>query len=114
MDNVHNLHDNSRVDAHETVHEDVHGIVHEDVEGVPAVIADGVHGAMERQVIEAEILTDDESAELDRRLANRGALVRRAVNTGQVATRAVVKVSTHDRTKTAGKVVLRESFTVIQ
>jgi S-DNA-T family DNA segregation ATPase FtsK/SpoIIIE len=122
MDNIHTLHDNSRVEVHETVHEDVHedvqdeahGIVHGDAERVPVVVPDGVHGAMERQVIEGEILTEDEDAELDRRLANRGALVRRAVNTGQVATRAVVKVSTHDRTKTVGKVVLRESFTVIQ
>ncbi|TDO35882.1 S-DNA-T family DNA segregation ATPase FtsK/SpoIIIE [Kribbella sp. VKM Ac-2527] len=119
MDNVHKLHDDSREDAHETVQDSVHenlqdevqDIVHEDAERVPA---EDVHGAAEVQVIEGEILTDEESADLDRRLANRGALVRRAVTTGQVATRAVVKVSTHDRTKTVGKVVLRESFTVVQ
>jgi S-DNA-T family DNA segregation ATPase FtsK/SpoIIIE len=67
------------------------------------------------EVIEGEILSDEESAELDRRLNSRGAVVlRRAVTRTQVATRAVVKVSTHDKTKTAGKVMLREGFTVVQ
>jgi S-DNA-T family DNA segregation ATPase FtsK/SpoIIIE len=106
MDNVHKLHNDDDQDAKQT--RDL-GIVHEPAERIDP---DSVTVA---DVIEGEVLTDEESAELDRRLNNRGALVlRRAVTGTQVATRAVVKVGTHDRTKTASKVVLRESFTVVQ
>ncbi len=70
---------------------------------------------IEAEVAEAEILTEAETAELERRIENRGALVVRKAKAGtQVATRAVVRVSTHDKTKTAGKAVLREGYTVVQ
>ncbi|MDT5017034.1 MAG: segregation ATPase FtsK/SpoIIIE, family, partial [Mycobacterium sp.] len=101
MDNVHKLHQDND-DVTEL------GIVREPAERIDP-------DAIEGEVIEGEVLTDEESAELDRRLNNRGALVlRRAVTGTQVATRAVVKVGTHDKTKSATKVVLRESFTVVQ
>jgi S-DNA-T family DNA segregation ATPase FtsK/SpoIIIE len=102
MDNVHELHDDQEPTEP--------GIVQEPAERIdPNVTPDAA------EVIEGEILSAEESAELDRRLNNRGAVVLRRAMTGtQVATRAVVKVSTHDKTKSAGKVVLREGFTVVQ
>src|SRR3954447_19585356 len=98
MDNVHKLHTNDDTDPDETPQDTVQdsvqdvaqGIVHEPAERVDVDASEPV----EAEVIEGEILSDEESAELDRRLANRGALVRRAVTGTQVATRAVVKVST--------------------
>jgi S-DNA-T family DNA segregation ATPase FtsK/SpoIIIE len=111
MDNVHKLHNDHDQDANQTT--DL-GIVHEPAERIDPAAAD-TGEVIDAEVIEGEVLTDEESAELDRRLNNRGALVlRRAVTGTQVATRAVVKVGTHDKTKTASKVVLRESFTVVQ
>ncbi|TCC10906.1 cell division protein FtsK [Kribbella soli] len=115
MDNVHKLHpDNDHGDrpqdaVQEGVQNDAQGIVHESAERVDTSV-----DAVEGEVIEGEILTDEQSAELDQRLANRGALVRRAVTTTQVVARASKTVATHDKTKTAGKVLLRESFTVVQ
>ncbi|ADB29512.1 cell divisionFtsK/SpoIIIE [Kribbella flavida DSM 17836] len=113
MDNVHKLHpdhDQDR-DATEDRPQDVApGIVSEPSERVDATDTT----AADAEVVEGEILTEEESAELDRRLASRGALVRRAVTTTQVVARASKTVATHDRTKTAGKVLLREGFTVVQ
>ncbi|MET9269796.1 cell division protein FtsK [Kribbella sp. NPDC003557] len=114
MDNVHKLHpDNDDNRPQDSVQDDVQdvaqGIVHESAERV-----DTTDDVVDVEVIEGEILTDEESAALDQRLANRGALVRRAVTTTQVVARASKTVATHDRTKTASKAVLRESFTVVQ
>ncbi|MDX2974583.1 cell division protein FtsK, partial [Kribbella solani] len=109
MDNVHKLHpdnegsDRSQDAVHKSVQDVAEGIVHGS-----AVWVDATGDAVDAEVIEGEILTDEESAVLDERLANRGALVRRAVTTSQVVARASRTVATHDRTKTAGKVVLRE------
>jgi S-DNA-T family DNA segregation ATPase FtsK/SpoIIIE len=109
MDNVHKLHPDH--DATDDRPQDVaQAIVSEPSERVDGTDA----AAADAEVIEGEILTEEESAELDRRLANRGALVRRAMTTTQVVARASKTVATHDRTKTAGKVLLRESFTVVQ
>ncbi|GAA0573327.1 cell division protein FtsK [Kribbella sandramycini] len=113
MDNVHKLHPDHDDDRDETV-QDVTGIVHEPAERVDDTTEPIEAEVIDGEVIEGEILTEEESAELDRRIANRGALVRRTVTGAQIATRAVVTVSTHDRTKTAGKVVLRESYTIVQ
>ncbi len=113
MDNVHKLHTDDYPDDHNDTAEDVQDV--QDIVYVPAErVDDDAAEASEADVIEGKVLTEEESAELDRRLANRGALVRRAVTGTQVATRVVVNVSTHERTKTASKVVLRESFTVVQ
>ncbi|MEI8411450.1 MULTISPECIES: cell division protein FtsK [unclassified Kribbella] len=114
MDNVHKLHpDHDHDDAvQDTVQDVAQGIIR-----VPAerVDSDGVADITSADDdSEAVILSDEESAELDRRLANRGALVRRAVTTTQVVARASKTVATHDKTKTASKLVLRESFTVVQ
>lgn len=111
MSNVHKLHhDDHDADRPQDV---AQGIVHEPAERIDPTTADA--DVVEGEVIEGEVLTAEESAALDARLETRGALVlRRAVTGTQVAKRAVVKVSTHDRTKTASKVVLRESFTVVQ
>src|SRR5206468_1956379 len=111
-DNVHRLHD----DVHETdagiVHETAERIdtseVHEDGHGT---VHDGV--VIDAEVVEGEILTEEESATLDERLANRGVLVRRAVSTGQVAKRVAVQVGTHDRTKQGGKAAARYAYTVV-
>lgn len=114
MVNVHKLHTND--DDHDTAGETAQDVA-QGIIRVPAerVDSDGVHDITSAgDGDEVEVLTDEESAELDRRLATRGALVRRAVTGTQVATRVVVKVSTHDTTKTAGKVLLREGFTVVQ
>ncbi|GAA1562527.1 hypothetical protein GCM10009789_14630 [Kribbella sancticallisti] len=112
MDNVHKLHNN---DHDENPQDVAQGIVHEPAERIDPDTADAAGELIDGEVIEGEVLSAEESAELDRRLNNRGAVVlRRAVTGTQVATRAVVNVSTHDRTKSAGKVVLRESFTVVQ
>jgi S-DNA-T family DNA segregation ATPase FtsK/SpoIIIE len=112
MDNVHQLHHND--DEGDRPQDVAQGLVHETAERIDpdtATDADVIEG----EVIEGEVLSEEESAALDARLETRGALVlRRAVTGTQVAKRAVVNVSTHDRTKTAGKVVLRESFTVVQ
>jgi DNA segregation ATPase FtsK/SpoIIIE, S-DNA-T family len=106
MDNVHKLH----YDGQDPNQATDLNIVHEPAERIDPVAVNDAG-----DVIEGEVLSEEESAELDRRLNNRGAVVlRRAVTGTQVATRAVVKVSTHDRTKTASKVLLRESFTVVQ
>src|SRR4051812_13449986 len=115
MDNVHKLYQDNDDNEDQDVNQVTDlGIVHEPAERIDPDAADAGE-VIDAEVIEGEVLTDEESAELDRRLNNRGALVlRRAVTGTQVATRAVVKVGTHDRTKTAGKVVLRESFTVVQ
>ena len=61
------------------------------------------------------MLTDEESAELDRRLESRGALVvRRAVAPARVAKSAAVAVKSHEQTKTVGKATLRHTWTVVQ
>ncbi|GAA2843500.1 cell division protein FtsK [Kribbella solani] len=115
MGNVHKLHpdndgsDRPQDDVQDSVQDVAEGIVHES-----AVRVDATGEVVDAEVIEGEILSDEESAALDERLANRGALVRRAVTTSQVVARASKTVATHDRTKTAGKVVLREGFTVVQ
>lgn len=132
MDNVHNLHHDDRddnraddrseaPDGAEDATTEPQGIVYVPSERVGSQQdttgpdgSDDAGGADAGEVVEGEILTEEESAELDRRLANRGALVRRAMSGTQVATRVVVNVSTHDRTKTVSKAVLRESFTVVQ
>jgi S-DNA-T family DNA segregation ATPase FtsK/SpoIIIE len=110
MDNVHKLHlDNTSDEPTEDV---AQGIIRVPAERVDADgVADITSTDDDSEVV---ILSDEESAELDRRLANRGALVRRAVTTTQVVARASKTVATHDKTKTATKVVLRESFTVVQ
>ncbi|WP_433010315.1 cell division protein FtsK [Kribbella sp. CA-294648] len=110
MDNVHKLHnDNHNDDRPQDV---AQGIVREPAERIDPNADPEV---MDGEVIEGKVLSEEESAALDARLETRGALVlRRAVIGTQVAKRAVVKVSTHDKTKTASKVVLRESFTVVQ
>ncbi|MFI6680150.1 cell division protein FtsK [Kribbella sp. NPDC050470] len=109
MDNVHKLHtDDEPTD--EATQDVAQGIIHESAERID----DDAAEVVEAEVVEGEVLTDEESVELDRRLASRGALVRRAVTGTQVATRVVVKVGTHDKTKSAGKVLLREGFTVVQ
>lgn len=106
-DNVHRLHG----DVHETVQDDVHGIVHETAERIDTTdVHSDFHEVVDAEVIEGEVLSDEESAALDQRLANRGALVRRAVSTGQVAKR----VATHDRTKTTGKATVRAAYTVVK
>ncbi|MGL5823374.1 MAG: hypothetical protein ACRCYU_00695, partial [Nocardioides sp.] len=66
------------------------------------------------EVVEGEIVSDEESAEIDRRLAGRGVLARRAVTSTQVAVRVSRSVVSHERTRTVGKVVLRESWMVVQ
>ncbi|MEV0291003.1 cell division protein FtsK [Kribbella sp. NPDC050820] len=115
MYNVHKLHpdhdhnDTVQNSVQDDVQDVAQGIVHESAERV-----DATDEVVDPEVIEGEILSDEESAELDQRLANRGALVRRAVTTTQVVARASKTVATHDKTKTAGKVVLRESFMVVQ
>ncbi|WP_020388980.1 cell division protein FtsK [Kribbella catacumbae] len=108
MSNVHKLHNDEESNQATDL-----GIVHEPAERIDPATADA--DVIDGEVIEGEVLSEEESAALDARLETRGALVlRRAVTGTQVAKRAVVKVSTHDRTKTASKVVLRESFTVVQ
>jgi S-DNA-T family DNA segregation ATPase FtsK/SpoIIIE len=112
MDNVHKLHNDDRGD--DRPQDVAQGIVREPAERIdPDAVTDA--DVIDGEVIEGEVLSEEESAALDARLETRGALVlRRAVTGTQVAKRAVVKVSTHDKTKTASKVVLRESFTVVQ
>ncbi|MGL5826280.1 MAG: hypothetical protein ACRCYU_15930, partial [Nocardioides sp.] len=66
------------------------------------------------EVVEGEIVSDEESAEIDRRLAGRGGLVVRATQTTQSVVRVSKSVASHERTRTAGKVVLRESWMVVQ
>src|SRR4051794_15746580 len=98
MDNVHKLHpDNDNNRPQDDVQDVAQGIVHEAAERVDATAE-----PIDAEVIEGEILTDEESAALDQRLANRGALVRRAVTTTQVVARASKNVATHDKTKAAG------------
>ncbi|MDX2974605.1 cell division protein FtsK, partial [Kribbella solani] len=110
MDNVHMLHPDN--DPHDRPQDSVQDDAQDVAEGIvrgSAVRVDATAGeVVDGEVIEGEILTDEESAVLDERLANRGALVRHAVTTSQVVARASRTVATHDRTKTAGKVVLRE------
>ncbi|MEV6895665.1 cell division protein FtsK [Kribbella sp. NPDC051137] len=128
-DNVRHLHgdvhDNIQDQVHEGVHDVDSGIVHETAERIdPSDVQDSVHEdgtgtvhdgeVIDAEVIEGEILTEEESAALDERLANRGALVRRAVVTGQVAKRVAVRVGTHDRTKTSGKAAVRTAYTVVK
>ncbi|TWD80391.1 S-DNA-T family DNA segregation ATPase FtsK/SpoIIIE [Kribbella amoyensis] len=115
--NVHRLHgtDHETVQdaVHENVQEDVQGIVHADAERVTVNDTDDVHS--DAEVIEGEVLTDEESAELDRRLETRGALVvRRATAPVRVVKSAAVAVKGHEPTMTAGKTVLRHSWTVVQ
>ncbi|MGL5825205.1 MAG: cell division protein FtsK [Nocardioides sp.] len=66
------------------------------------------------EVVEGEIVSDEESAEIDRRLAGRGGLAVRAAHTTQSVVRVSKSVASHERTRTAGKVVLRESWMVVQ
>jgi hypothetical protein len=67
------------------------------------VAGDDVH---EVDVDEVHVLTDEESAELDRRLQSRARWwCARATAPARVATRAVVKVRKHEPTMTAGKVI---------
>ncbi len=99
MDNVHKLHPDN-----DDSNEPEGGIVFTPAERIDLPADDAADEIPDGEVIEGEILTEEESAELERPLANRGALVvRRAVTGTQVATRAVVQVGTHDRTKTAGQ-----------
>ncbi|MGL5826648.1 MAG: cell division protein FtsK [Nocardioides sp.] len=92
------------------------------VDAVAVPVAGGRHRAgraggvpvLADEVVEGEVLSDEESAEVDRRFAARGALVRSAVTSTQVAVRVSRTVATHERTRTAGKVVLRESWMVVQ
>ncbi len=111
--NVHRIHEDAHESVQDSVHEgvqdEVQPIVHVNAERVPAVEGDDVHDAG------VHILSDEESAELDRRLASRGALVvRRAMAPARVAKSAAVAVKAHEPTMTAGKAVLRHSFTVVQ
>jgi S-DNA-T family DNA segregation ATPase FtsK/SpoIIIE len=117
MDNVHKLYPDHNND--DDGRELDGGIVFKPAERVdlPADESGEIADAdvIEGEVAEGEILTEEEVAELDRRSANRGVVaVRKAVAGTQVATRVVYRVGTHDKTKTAGKVVLREGFTVVQ
>jgi S-DNA-T family DNA segregation ATPase FtsK/SpoIIIE len=109
-DNVHRLHADVHEPLHGDVHDTDHGIVHETSERIDTDVHGDVHEVVDAEVIEGEVLSEEESAALDQRLANRGALVRRAVSTGQVAKR----VATHDRTKTTGKVTARAAYTVVK
>jgi S-DNA-T family DNA segregation ATPase FtsK/SpoIIIE len=95
-DNVHHLHgevhDTVQDRLHETVHEADAGIVHETAERIDA---DHVHDGdvidaevVDAEVVEGEILTDEESAALDERLANRGALVRAPHSASPPSTRS--------------------------
>ncbi|TDW65621.1 cell division protein FtsK [Kribbella pratensis] len=115
-DNVHRLHGDVQDQVHEDVHDDLHdvdaGIVHETAERIDTdQLQNSVHDG---EVVDAELLTEEESAALDERLANRGALVRRAVTTGQVAKRVAVRVGTHDRTKSGSKTAARYAYTVVK
>ncbi|TDW18589.1 cell division protein FtsK [Kribbella kalugense] len=115
MDNVHKLHDdNTDHDADESTQDVAQGIIRVPAERIDSDEVFDITSGDDDTEAEAEVLTAEESAEVDRRLANRGALVRRAVTTTQVVARASKTVATHDRTKTTGKVLLRESFTVVQ
>ncbi|GAA3576937.1 cell division protein FtsK [Kribbella ginsengisoli] len=111
--NVHRLYDADQ----EIVQDSVHGGIHDDAQPIvhePAQRVDGedVPGG---DVIEGEVLTEEESAELDRRLESRGALVvRRAMAPARVAKSAAVAVKGHEPTMKVGKATLRHAWTVVQ
>ncbi|NEA33099.1 FtsK/SpoIIIE domain-containing protein [Streptomyces sp. SID13031] len=119
--NVHRLYDTDHTTDHETVQDSVHGGVQDDVHDDAQPI---VHGDAERvdgdqvhdaDVIEGEVLSEEESAELDRRLESRGALVvRRATAPVRVAKSAAVAVRGHEPTMKAGKATMRHTWTVVQ
>jgi S-DNA-T family DNA segregation ATPase FtsK/SpoIIIE len=115
-DNVHRLHGDDHETVQDTIHEDiqddVHGIVHTDAERITVDDTTDVHDG---DVIEGEVLTEEESAELDRRLESRGALVvRRATAPVRVAKSAAVAVKSHEPTVKVGKATLRHTWTVVQ
>lgn len=71
-DNVHRLHGHDHETVHENVQDEVQPIVHVNAERVETLDDSDVHDTDDDAV---HVLTDEESAELDRRLETRGALV---------------------------------------
>lgn len=107
-DNVHRLHGT----VHEDVQDDVQPIVHVNAERVGTVNNSDVHDTDDDGV---HVLSDEESAELDRRLQSRGAVVvRRAMAPARVAKSAAVAVKSHEPTVKVGKATMRHTWTVVQ
>ncbi|MER7246187.1 cell division protein FtsK [Kribbella sp. NPDC000426] len=123
-DNVHRLHGDDHGTVQDTIHEDVQDgfqddvqpIVHVDAERVPATEGGDVHDSdHETDDGDVHVLSEEESAELDRRLQSRGAVVvRRAMAPARVAKSAAVAVKSHEPTVKVGKATLRHTWTVVQ
>ena len=108
-DNVHRLHGTDHETVHEDVQDDVQPIIHVNAERVEPVNDGDVHdGDVHDGDDGVHVLSDEESAELDRRLESRGAVVvRRAMAPARVAKSAAVAVKSHEPTVKVGKAMLR-------